>query len=115
MTKIPAPPKGTKAAGKKLWEAVLTDYHLEQHEEVLLQQAVRTADLCADLQAIVDRDGPMLDGRTHPAVVELRAQRITLARLVVALRVPLGEDTEQTPRTQRRGVRGVYALRGGAA
>jgi hypothetical protein len=62
----------------------------------------------------VDADGPMLGGRPHAALVELRQQRIVLARLVVALRVPLGDqDEESAPaRLQRRGARGVYQLRG---
>lgn len=116
MARVLDPPKGAKVDGKRLWRAILAEYDLEEHELSLLRQAVRCADLCADLQAIVDADGPMLAGgeggpRTHPAVIELRQQRITLARLVVALRVPLGED--EAPRTQRRGIRGVY--QGGVA
>jgi hypothetical protein len=34
-----------------------------------------------------------------------------LARLIVALRVPIG-DAEDEGRTQRRGIRGVYGIRG---
>jgi hypothetical protein len=51
-------------------------------------------------------------------VVELRAQRIVLARLIVALRVPLGEEDASSnaakhgpARLQRRAARGVYALK----
>jgi hypothetical protein len=49
--------------------------------------------------------------RAHPALVELRQQQLLLARLIVALRVPMG-DQEETgpPRAQRRGIRGVYGL-----
>jgi hypothetical protein len=47
--------------------------------------------------------------RIHPALVELRQQRIALARLFAALHIPVGE---QTDRTQHRGTRGVYGLRG---
>lgn len=117
------PPPRTKAAGRRLWKAILADYELDEHELTLLRQAVRVADLCDDLQAIVDTDGLMIatgDGsvRTHPAAVELRQQQVLLARLIVALRVPLGEQEsagKTAPRVQRRGVRGVYAIRGGAA
>jgi hypothetical protein len=62
---------------------------------------------------LVDRDGPVVAGRAHPALVELRQQRITLARLIVALRVPLGEQ-EGRARSQYRGLRGAYAI-GGAS
>jgi hypothetical protein len=52
--------------------------------------------MCDALQAAaVDVEGPLSttrlgETRTHPAPVELRAQQLLLARLVVALRVPLG-------------------------
>lgn len=109
--RIPTAPRGTGQDGRRLWRAVLTEYELEEHELTLLRQAVHVADVCADLAAQVDRDGTVLAGKAHPALVELRQQRILLARLIVALRVPLGED-ESTSRTQRRGVRGVYGIRG---
>jgi hypothetical protein len=109
---IPKPPNGAGTAGKRLWRAVLDAYELDEHELSLLRQAVRCADLCDQLQAVVDEQGPMVTTRlgevkAHPAVVELRQQRITLARLIVALRVPLGEQDEG--RGQHRGIRGVYA------
>jgi hypothetical protein len=118
---VPNPPAGARTAGKRLWRAVLGDFALDEHELVLLRQAVRVADLCDELQEAVERDGPLVEGRVHPAVVELRQQRIVLARLIVALRVPLGEEEQGggsgAPRLQRRGVRGVYGIRrgGGAA
>ena len=115
---LPAPPKGTRAAGRRLWRAVLSDYELAEHELTLLRQAVRVADLCEDLQQRVDEEGPVLGDRAHPALVELRQQRILLARLIVALRVPLDDEENHSrpaQRTQRRGLRGVYGIPGGAA
>jgi hypothetical protein len=111
---IPKPPEGAGPAGRRLWSAVLGEYELTEHEMTLLRQAVRSADLCDVLQAVVDEEGPLIttrlgEVRAHPAVVELRQQRITLARLVVALRVPLGEQEEEN-RQQRRGMRGVYGV-----
>ncbi|MER7459217.1 hypothetical protein [Micromonospora sp. NPDC126480] len=108
----PAAPRGLGTAGRRLWKAVVEEFDLTEQELALLRQAARTADLCDRLQAVVDEEGPMVaakdDGtRAHPALVELRQQRITLARLLVALRVPIGED-EEPARTQRRGIRGVY-------
>jgi hypothetical protein len=90
------------------------EFELGEHELSLLRQAVRVADVCEDLQDLVDRDGPVRDGKAHPALVELRQQRILLARLVVALRVPLGDEDAQT-RPPHRGIRGVYSIRGGLA
>jgi hypothetical protein len=113
----PKPPEGSGTAGRRLWRSITGEYELAEHELALLRQAVHVADVCAQLQAVVEAEGPLAANRlgerkAHPALVELRAQRLLLARLVVALRVPLG-DEEQGPRLQRRGIRGVYA--GGVA
>lgn len=108
-------PRGLSTAGKSLWSAVTGTYELEQHELVLLESASRTADLVGELQARIDADGPVnSDGKTHSACAEIRQQRITLARLLVALRVPAGEE-DSRPGGQRRGIRGVYSLGGGDA
>jgi hypothetical protein len=114
---VPRTPAGAGDAGRRLWRAVLGEFELAEHELALLRQAVRVADTCAALQGVVDAEGELMtsrlgEARAHPALVELRNQRILLARLVVALRVPLGDQEEtQAGRTQRRGLRGVYSLR----
>jgi hypothetical protein len=114
---IPKPPADAGAAGRRLWRGVTSRYELEPQEMELLRQAVRVADLCEELQATVDREGVMVDGRAHPAAVELRQQRALLGRLIVALRIPADAEDEAKPpqRTQRRGTRGFYAVRGGLA
>lgn len=110
--KIPPAPRGAGTEGRRLWRAVLTQYELEEHELSLLVRAVRVADSCAQLQGIVDDEGPLVTTRlgeqkAHPALVELRQQSTLLARLIVALRVPLGEEEG---RGQHRGTRGVYGI-----
>jgi hypothetical protein len=117
---IPKPPAGARPAGAQLWRSVMGEYELAEHELALLRQAVAVVDMCTELQATVDTDGALLRGpdgiRTHPALVELRQQRILLARLVVALRVPIGDQEQEpaktgAPRLQRRGLRGAYRPR----
>jgi hypothetical protein len=106
-------PEGTGPAGRRLWDAISREFQLEEHELVLLRQAVRVTDTCTDLQALLDRDGLLVRDRIHPASVELRQQRLLLGRLIVALRVPSGDTgDEDAPRTQYRGLRGPYAPRG---
>ena len=83
---VPDPPAGAQQAGQRLWLAVLTSYDLAEHELVLLRQAVAVADLCEQLQTLVTEQGPLIMGKSHPGLVELRQQRILLARLIVALR-----------------------------
>lgn len=52
------------------------------------------------------------DQVAHPALTESRQQSITLARLLVALRMPSDEEGGQLVRPQRRGgVRGAYGVR----
>ena len=106
-------PEDTGPDGRRLWEAISREFQLDEHELVLLRQAVRVADTCTDLQAMLDRDGLLVRNRIHPASVELRQQRLLLGRLIVALRVPSGDTgDEDAPRTQYRGLRGPYAPRG---
>lgn len=113
-TTTPKPPAGLQATGRALWRAVMGEYDLEQHETTILREACRTADSLDALQALLDAEGYMGETsqgpRVHPALVELRQQRVTFARLLTALRIPQGEgDT----RGQTRGTpRGVYGIRG---
>jgi hypothetical protein len=113
------PPSSLRAAGKRLWASVAEHYDLEEHERALLVEAARTVDLLDDLEALVRADGAVIDSpqgrKANPAVVEVRQQRIALARLLAALRLPAGEegDEQAGARPQRRvGVRGTYGIRG---
>lgn len=114
-TTPPRPPADLRRSGRALWRAVLGDFDLDEHERQLLHETCRTSDLCDRLQAVFDTEGPMSESsqgiRVHPAAVELRQQRIALARLLAALNLPAGEAEEGTGRTQG-GVRGVYGIRG---
>ena len=110
-------PTGLKAPGLALWTSVTDVYDLQEHESTLLREAARTADLLADLDAVIRRDGAVIDTehgpKAHPAAVEARLQRLTLARLLSALRLP-DDDAEQRPQ-HRGGARGFYAVKGSAS
>jgi hypothetical protein len=113
------PPVGLGADALALWSSVIDGYELEEHERALLVEACRTVDLLVTLDEEVRRDGPTIDSsqglRAHPAATEARQQRIALARLLAALRLPSGEEGDQkaSARPQRRvGVRGTYGIRG---
>ncbi|OBA32781.1 hypothetical protein A5767_16290 [Rhodococcus sp. 852002-51564_SCH6189132-a] len=110
------PPRGLRAAGKRLWIDTLEDFDLAEHERGLLLQACRTADALDELQKVLDRDGVLNESpqgtRVHPALPELRQQRITFARLVAALGLESGVQDEDTTKQQRRGVRGTYGIKG---
>lgn len=112
---LPEPPAGTGTAGQALWDSILESYELVPHELVgLLAQAIRVADRIDQLEAVVDREGAMIEDPKrkmtvpHPALVEARQQRLGLARLIVAMRLP---DLDSGRRPQRRGIRGAYRPR----
>jgi len=111
------PLAGLRKSGKALWSAVMRDYELDKHETVILREACRTLDSIDSLQHLLDREGLTSESsqgvRVHPALVELRQQRVTFARLLTALRIPTGEDSGRTQ--TRGGPRGVYSLRSGGA
>ena len=112
--RIPRPPTGLQLSGRTLWRAVLRDFELDEHEVVVLREACRTADSLDALQALLDEEGAMSSTshgpRVHPALPELRQQRIALARLITALRIPAG--VEDDGRAGTRALRGVYRLGG---
>jgi len=113
--------KSLAETGSKLWRAVTDDYELDAHEELLLLEACRTADVLHSLSELVETEG-LLDAssqgrRAHPAVTEARQQRIVLARLLAALQLPVGEDdadgdSSPSPPRRRGGPRGAYRPRG---
>ncbi|BCT76938.1 hypothetical protein SCMU_27800 [Sinomonas cyclohexanicum] len=111
----PDVPSGLRAPGRKLWKAVVDDYERGEHELVVLLEAARTVDALDALEAIVRTEGVTNVSpqgvRAHPALVEARNQRVTLAKLVASLRIPL-DDAEAVGRTQQRvGVRAVSGLK----
>ncbi len=111
-TTAPKPPPGLGTSGRRLWRSVVDSYTMAEHELTLLREACRTADAVDLLQAQLDRDGVMSESsqgvRVHPALAELRQQRITLARLLAALQVPAEQGDQSRP---VRAPRGVYGLR----
>jgi hypothetical protein len=105
---VTAPPKGLRAAGKRLWTAVTSEFELGEPETLVLLQAARCADRLDTLDRAIRR-GRVVDptGAPHSALGESRQQSILLARLVAALRLPDAEDV----RPQRRSSRGTYQWR----
>lgn len=108
MTRTPV---GLGAPGRRLWQAVTAEFEGTEHELALLEESCRTRDLLVSLRDQLDRDGLMLESsqgaRLHPAVAELRQQRLALARLLATLGVP-GLDEDHLPPS--RGVRGVHVV-----
>lgn len=115
MSSTPRTPTGLDAPGRKLWASIVADFELAEHELAQLEEAARTRDLVGRLRDELDGSPLMLESsqgmRLHPAVAELRQQRLTLARLLATLGVP-GLEEDSLPAS--RGVRGVYGGRSAA-
>jgi hypothetical protein len=106
----PAPPAGLKDAGRALWVEVVRDAIFESHELKILAEAAKTLDLIHTLQDPLDADGVMVDTmhgqKVHPAAGELRQQRVVLARLLAAARIPVDDGPKAG------APRGVYSMFG---
>ncbi len=121
---VPRPPAGAGPVGRRLWAAVLRDFELNGAELTVLRQAVRAADRCEALAAELAATGLATvtahgTPKLNPLAAELRSSELALCRLLLCLRIPLGGvEDDQEPAGgggQYRGMRGVYALHGGAA
>jgi hypothetical protein len=122
---IPRAPAGAGREGGQLWRAVLGEFELNAAEMAVLRQAVRVADRCEALAAKVAEDGLTTMAahgavKVNPVAAELRLCELSLARLLVAMRIPVGGVEEDQAagavgsRSQHRGLRGVYQLPGGS-
>ncbi len=102
-------PKELHETGKKLWNRVLRDFGLADHEELVLLQACRVSDNLDRLQCEMATGSLVIESsqgsRIHPALVEARQQSLALAKIMASLRIPFGEEDKQPQ--NRSGVRGA--------
>lgn len=100
-------PAGLGARGRAFWRRTVGEYELTPAEAELLVEVCRVLDTCADLAEAIRADGTTVAGskgqpRVHPAIAELRAQRLALGRLLGQLGL---EDDDgaalPTPRSVR--------------
>jgi hypothetical protein len=103
-------PDGLGDAGAALWAAIPGDvpagWELDARGVAVLGAACRQADLVADLEAAVERDGLMIEGaagqrRLNGAVTELRQARVAMARLLGDVKLP-DEDGKATSAASER-------------
>ena len=97
----PRPPEGLQDRGTELWRSLTAEYDFGTAPEklLILEEAARTADMVARLQAIVDEAeelrvrGSQGQPVAMPEVTELRQYRAQMASLLDKLRLP-EEDAE---------------------
>jgi P27 family predicted phage terminase small subunit len=106
---VPRAPSGLDDAGRRLWRSIwrgLEDgWELDEREVELLQRACTSADHIAELEETVAEEGVTAYGAAgqvvaHPALVELRQQKLVLQRLLGALALP--EEANVTSAASKR-------------
>lgn len=116
MRKIADLPSDVAADGRggRFWRSVLDHYVLREDEMEVLTEACRLLDLVDALNAAVTADGPVVGGKPHPALVELRQVRQELRRSLAALTLPDedGHDGLAKSRAGRRAAQVRWASRG---
>src|SRR5690606_4877888 len=99
---VPSPPAGLGPAGTQLWESVTAEYELGPAELRLLEDAAAEAHLIEAMQnAWQDLGRPMtaLGSQkqviAHPLLQELRQHRSALRQLILSMKLPQDDDSEE--------------------
>jgi P27 family predicted phage terminase small subunit len=109
------PPRGLGAAGKQLWKAIQAELpdgiELDGREAELLARACSAADHILELERAVAADGVTVAGSrgqvtVHPALVEIRGQKLAMLRLLKS--IDLSADVVEKP-SERRARRAATA------
>lgn len=101
MTKPPKTPAGLGARASAFFRRVTTTYGFADDERELLLEICRTIALVERLGTEVAALPSLIVGeKAHPAVVELRQQRLALGRLLAQLNLP---DTDVDSPLSARG------------
>jgi hypothetical protein len=104
---IPKAPKGLRTAGRRFWRLIHETYEFPDAPEVVLlvEDAARTADVVARLQAIVDNADTLRTTGSRgqavgiPELDLLKAYRAQFAALVKQLDLPGADDENGAERT----------------
>jgi hypothetical protein len=108
-TEIPKAPKGLRAAGRRFWREIHSEYDFGGSPELVLlvEEASRTADVVARLQAVVDEaetlrtKGSRNQDVAIPELDALRAYRAQYAALIRQLELPLPIPDDDGPGEER--------------
>ena len=119
MKAIRRAPTGLKAAGKRLWRAVLSGFELRADELELLTAACHLGDEIAALETMIEKSTPLTMGsrqqvRVNPLYAEVRAHRLALGRLLsqLGLADAVDVDGQAASSAGRRMARARWSRRG---
>jgi len=114
MTTTRKSPDGLRRRGAAFWRKIAASYDLSTAERELLLEAARTIDLVERLEKVIaESPGLTIGLRAHPAVVEIRQQRLALGRLLAQLQIPPEELESPTTVRARRAAEVRWNRKGG--
>lgn len=95
-----AAPRGLRAGGRRLWDAVTSAFDVDESVAAVLAEACYTVDELAVLRGKFAEIDPVIETnqgpRVHPLYAEVRARRLLLAKLIREVGLPkqLPDDDE---------------------
>ncbi|MDF3307856.1 hypothetical protein P3H15_22800 [Rhodococcus sp. T2V] len=107
-------PERFGSSGRELWGEIDSKFSLNVPEKLVLKQACRAADRLDEIQAEMNGQALVVQGKVQPVanplMVEFRLQAQLLTKLIASLRIPDVAPEQPVSRPQRRGgARGTYA------
>jgi len=110
-TAFPKAPSYLKAATRRWWESVCSDWQLEEHHKRLLTMACLTWDRAEEARKLIAAEGltsPTRDGgaKLHPAVRVEQEARIAFARLIRELDLDVDPPKAAARAPQLRSIAG---------
>ena len=99
-------PKGLGPAGRALWRSITGPFEPDERELQILTLACRQVDDVAALEALIARDGMVVEGsrgqlRLNSLVTEARQGRHEIANLLDKLNLPDADDRPMSGQSQR--------------
>lgn len=106
-------PEGLGKRGTAMWTTLHTRARLNPLAEEVALELCRALDLADRLAEVIEAEGTMTRGsmgqpRVHPAVAELRATQLAVARLTALLTTP-PKATQKGPQTPEQRHRAEHA------
>lgn len=119
MADVTPAPAGLRTAGMELWSAVTGLYALRADERTVLEDACRTSDMIAVLEAGFEAEPDLMvrgsQGQKviNPIIAELRQYRASRAALLRQLKLPDESSSPEARSTQARAAANArWATRG---
>ena len=103
----PVPPEHLSPEAAEWWKKVVAEFPFGSADLEILNQAAATLDRIAEARDAIDRDGSFIEDRygkpkAHPALGAENQAKVTFARLVRELALPVDVADDRPPRRPGR-------------